>query len=352
MGQRALYGEPPARASFRVHALVMMSYLRGAYYPRGGAQALADALVRAIELTGGAVRVRAEVERILLEDGRAVGVRLRTGEEVRAPVVISNADLWATFQRLIGAPRLPVALAQRLQRVEPSLSGFNVYMGTDLDLAAMGLGSEHHWYLGSGSSVAWEVPPEEDDPAAIALPSAVMVSCPSLKDPGGKMAPPGHHVLQIFALSTYKHFRPWADEPVMRRGADYEQYKQRLAQRLISFLESKLIPGLGAHCTALEVGTPLSNEHYSHVTLGACYGPALIPSQVGSNAFEAATAVPGLFLAGANREPSSAAPLRSCSPRDGVLETQRLPAHQSSRCPGRSGEAATGHLRSSRTVRS
>ena len=74
-------------------------YRKGATldYPVGGSGAVIDALVRGIEAHGGAVRTRSHVEEIEVRDGRAVGVRLRGGEVIRAGRgVVSNADAAAT----------------------------------------------------------------------------------------------------------------------------------------------------------------------------------------------------------------------------------------------------------------
>ncbi|HQR29090.1 MAG TPA: NAD(P)/FAD-dependent oxidoreductase, partial [Anaeromyxobacteraceae bacterium] len=94
------YGLPPARSAFLAHAVITRHYHEGAWYPSGTSARIAEGATRVVEAAGGAVRVRAEVERILVEGGRAVGVRLASGEELRAPVVISDAGARATFLRL------------------------------------------------------------------------------------------------------------------------------------------------------------------------------------------------------------------------------------------------------------
>jgi phytoene dehydrogenase-like protein len=68
------YAEPPSRASLMMHAVVTASYLMGAYYPVGGAQAISDQLAKSIERHGGKILLMSEVTRIVVEDGRAVGV--------------------------------------------------------------------------------------------------------------------------------------------------------------------------------------------------------------------------------------------------------------------------------------
>ena len=71
-------------------------------YPMGGSGAVIDALVRGLEKHGGTLRLRSHVEEILIDEasGRATGVRLRSGEQLTASSVVSNADAWNTVRLL------------------------------------------------------------------------------------------------------------------------------------------------------------------------------------------------------------------------------------------------------------
>ncbi|NPA25998.1 MAG: NAD(P)/FAD-dependent oxidoreductase, partial [Chloroflexi bacterium] len=83
-GQYGDYGLPPERSSFAMQAALTHHYWPGAVYPVGGASVLAASAERVLRAHGGAVVVRAEVQRILLDDrGRVAGVRLQNGHEIR-----------------------------------------------------------------------------------------------------------------------------------------------------------------------------------------------------------------------------------------------------------------------------
>lgn len=70
-------------------------------YPLGGSGAIIDALVRGIENFGGRFALHSHVEKILIENGRAVGVKLRSGQIVHAmKAVVSNASMWDTLYLL------------------------------------------------------------------------------------------------------------------------------------------------------------------------------------------------------------------------------------------------------------
>lgn len=69
-----ILGVPPKESSFLINALLLHHYKRGAYYPRGGASEFAFHIIPVIQQAGGAVLVRAPVQRILLnQQGKAYG---------------------------------------------------------------------------------------------------------------------------------------------------------------------------------------------------------------------------------------------------------------------------------------
>src|SRR5262249_6381108 len=76
-------------------------------YVRGGMGGLTQALAGAARAYGAEIRCEAEVARIIVERGRAAGVALASGDEIRAPIVASSADAHVTFQRLVAPRDLP-----------------------------------------------------------------------------------------------------------------------------------------------------------------------------------------------------------------------------------------------------
>ena len=102
------YGLTPAHASWAIHCMVANHYFNGARFPIGGTGEIARRIIPTIEAHGGRVLVRAPVEKLIVEDGRCVGVRLRRGErrgerrEVRArDGVVSAAGAYNTFMRMV-----------------------------------------------------------------------------------------------------------------------------------------------------------------------------------------------------------------------------------------------------------
>ena len=108
-GQWGDCGVPPKESSFLIHALIAGHYLHGAYYPVGGASRMAETIIPVIQRSGGEVFTYASVEEILTRGKRATGVRMADGTEIKAPIVISNAGVFNTFERLLPEKRANAA---------------------------------------------------------------------------------------------------------------------------------------------------------------------------------------------------------------------------------------------------
>ena len=86
-------------------------------YMRGGMGGLTQALAAVARDLGAEIRCEAEVTRVLVRDGRAVGVALAGGDEYDAPIVASNADARVTFLRLLDRNELPAAFVADVERI-------------------------------------------------------------------------------------------------------------------------------------------------------------------------------------------------------------------------------------------
>lgn len=97
---------------------------------RGGSHSIAQVLQRAYVHSGGQIRAVHHVEKILVDGGRAVGVRLRDGREWKARLaVVSNGDPYSTFVEMIGEEYLPRAFIERIKDIQPDeFSYFQVHL--------------------------------------------------------------------------------------------------------------------------------------------------------------------------------------------------------------------------------
>ncbi len=246
----------------------------GINYPKGGVGVIARKLVAGLERHGGAIRYRARVTKVLLEDGKAVGVRLADGEEIRARRVVSNATRWDTFGGLIEAQEIPAQEHTWRRRYKASPSFLSLHLGVDASLIPAGTHC-HHLLLED-----WQAMEDEQ--------GVVFVSMPSLLDPS--LAPPDRHIVHAFTPSSMEAWTGLGP-------AAYAAKKQADADRLISRLEA-ILPGLAAAIRHREVGTPRSHRRFLGRS-GGSYGPVpalrlpgLLPMPFNR------TAIPALYCVG------------------------------------------------------
>lgn len=296
-GQSGDHGLPPSQVSVFVHAGITQHYLEGGYYPLGGSFTLPRAFVRALKRAGGEIRLKSRVKRILLEGKKVVGVELENGEQVRADVVISNADPEVTFGQLIGREHISHKLKRKIDSVKYSTSCISLFFATDMDLRGAGLDSGNFWYYEHADLDRIY----QDGLTDAALRSENMpgmfLTVTTLKDPSKMHS--GHHTCESFAFVGYDAFEKWAHTSYGNRPADYEAMKEDLAWRMVRGLE-KRIPGLSKQIVFSSLGTPLTNEHFLNATRGNLYGIEKNAMQVGPGAFHVRTELDGLYLCGAS----------------------------------------------------
>ena len=115
-GWENLYAALPAhRCNGFFTAMTYMGH-DGFYYPRGGMIAIPQAMAKIAGEYGAEIRTSTLVEKIIIENGKAVGVKLDTGEELRSKSVISNAHSRLTYLDLVGEENIPRWAANTVRR--------------------------------------------------------------------------------------------------------------------------------------------------------------------------------------------------------------------------------------------
>ncbi len=297
LAQAGDYATPPSQASAVMHTMLINHYLNGGYYPVGGGGAIPKAFVRALKRAGGELRLSTPVARILVEDGRAIGVVLEDGEEIRAQTVISNADPYVTFDRLIGREHLSSKLKTRLDGLRWSTSSLSLYAAVDMDLRAAGFDSGNYWFYQTPDVDGLYRYSQTSALASDLKPQLLFLTVTTLKDPTKMHS--GHHTIELFTFIGYDAFAPWADQPTGARDADYLVLKEELTEAMLDAAES-IIPGFRQHVVFRELGTPLTNAHYVNGYRGNIYGIDKTVAQTGQGSFAAETEIDGLYLCGAS----------------------------------------------------
>ncbi len=298
-GQSGDHGLPPSQVSAFFHAGLTHHYLNGGYYPRGGGFAIPRAFVRALKRAGGEIRLNTMVDQILLENGKAIGVRLADGSEIRSRYVISNADPEVTFGKLIGRERLSARLRKKIDSVKYSGSCLSLFFAVDMDLRAAGLDSGNNWFYDRADVDGIYQLGLTDYALTAKTAPGMFLTVTTLKDPSKLHH--GHHTCEAFVFVGYEAFQKWAKERSGAHAADYEALKEDLAWRLFQSLEQR-VPGISQHVVFWSLATPLTNEHYINATRGNLYGIEKSPRQVGPWAFPVQSEIEGLLMCGASTE--------------------------------------------------
>jgi phytoene dehydrogenase-like protein len=303
LGEQGDYAVRPSRTPVALAAGLTDHYMRGAFYPEGGGQMLAARLVEAIRAYGGEVRTRARVRRIRIERGRVAGVVLEHGEEIDAPIVVSNADLKRTVRQLVGPEHFAPDVVAQVDAYRMSLPLFVVYLGVAEDYAARGVPNTNFFLWDS-----YDIERIYEQLEAGRMPddgAFVYVTVTSLKDPSDDhVAPPGHSNVQIMTVVP-REYGLWnvergpADGGQYHQDGEYRHRKLELTHRLVRAAE-RVLPGLSARIDWMESASPVTQERFTLSTGGTSYGIEFAVDQMGPLRIGPQTQVGGLYLAGAS----------------------------------------------------
>lgn len=285
------FGGRPEEASFGIHGLIMGHYLEGASYPVGGGNAIAKGLVPVIESGDGSAIAGTPVSEIMIEEGTAVGVRTSTGEEFRAPTIVSAIGAGETVKRLLPAEVSQQDWASEITTFKPAYCHFEVFLGFEGDIRRYGATRSNHWFHESWDTVSsiWS---SLDDPIP-----GMFVSFPSLKDPAHDPGPSNHHTGEFMVLADWSTVAEFADGGAAERAAEWVALKKNIETRMMAFFEAKF-PALAPLIVYHELGTPLATAAFTAHERGGFYGVEPTPRRMLSNSLNARTPVPGLFLTG------------------------------------------------------
>jgi beta-carotene ketolase (CrtO type) len=321
-------GMPPSQKNLSIGAIMMaMRHRPGMARPRGGTGALTQALLNLVQDLGGTVLTDQPVDRILVDNGRAVGVRTENGTEYRAKMgVISNIDARRVFLQLLDKTEVEHADPELLERLERRIVNNNeTILKVDCALSEAPR-FEHHnhqdnFLIGSvliADSVK-QVEIAHHDPSIGKIPDSdpsMYVVVPTMLDPS--MAPEGKHTLWI------EFFAPYQIEGLEGTGQNgtgwTDELKNKVADRLIDKL-AEYAPNVKQSIIARQVESPAElgqrlgayRGNYYHVDMSLEQMIFFRPLPELAN-YE--TPIEGLYLTGAGTHPGgsiSGMPGRNCA---------------------------------------
>jgi phytoene dehydrogenase-like protein len=289
------YGLPPSRLSPYYYALPTIGYLQeGGYYPVGKSQKISDAFVAFIEGRGGKVLLRTHVDKILVKNGAAYGVRTADGREFTGKAVVSNANAPDTFKKMLDEPDLVKTTLARMEKLSISMSSFQVFLGLKKDLVReLGIKDTEIFY-----NTGYDV--EEDYRASVRGDFTNPGFGATLYDNLYQgYSPAGKNTLSIMTLQGFEHWEKYEADYLAGKKDAYNAEKLRMADILIDQAEKILLPGLRKAIEVRDAATPLTNLRYTANTRGAIYGWDQTLDNSGPSRFPQRTPVKNLYLAGA-----------------------------------------------------
>ncbi|MBW1900491.1 MAG: NAD(P)/FAD-dependent oxidoreductase [Deltaproteobacteria bacterium] len=240
---------------------------------KGGMGGFSEAIRQSIEEKGGEVKLLTPVKRVMVENGKAIGVELKSGEKISARVVLSNLDAYSTFFRLVGDHNLPADFTGMVRRIKYT----NPYLEIHVTL------KELPEFVGdlafaNESNIRWSMSyiPSLDnleqcyDACKWGRVPKVPYSAyyiPSLLD--DSFAPPGYHSATFFSQFF----------PINAPREQHKQLKEEMADRVIDQM-NRFAPNLKDAIVDKVVFTPLHYEKMFGITGGDYSHGLMQPDQL------------------------------------------------------------------------
>jgi len=293
------YGLPPSKLASIYYAMPTYAYLTdGGFYPKGRSQTISNAFVSFIETHGGKVVLETKVEKILVKNETAYGVRTASGQEYKGKVVVSNANAYDTFHTLLDKDEHLKDYLARMDNFSVSLSSFIIFLGLKRDLVRE---------LGVTDTEIFYYPDYDMEGAYGAARNA------DLRNPGFALTLydnlfPGYsakakNTVTLMWLQGFDHWKPYEADYWKGNKDAYRAEKERMAEVVIRQAEKIVLPGLSKAIEVKEIGTPLTNIRYTGNYRGAIYGWDQTLDNSNPRRLPHVTPVKNLYLSGAWTSP-------------------------------------------------
>lgn len=274
------WGSTPGNTSFVFDSMLRLSYFLGNYYPVGGSQAFADDLARCFEEQGGEILMSTQVDRILVDQGRAVGIEgetlrgsLRGPQRVAADVVVANGDLLHTWEHLLGPAHVEPSALLTLRQMKPSYPCFLTHIGLQgADAAALEEAQGYYW-----SSL---------DTEQVGTDSLVCkIFVPTVYEP--RMAPAGGQIVILQKVQRMDY-----DQIV-----DWPSHKAAVEDFVLDHLK-RTLPGIERHIRVVTSASAQTSHRFTLNRSGAMLGWEMSPQQLGEGRPSVQGPVEGLYQVG------------------------------------------------------
>lgn len=286
-GNLPMYGGVYGKTSMLFHALIRDFYNKSAYRIVGGSDAITASLVKSIRAMGGEVRTLSPVSHINCDSTKVTSVTLSSGEVIHGDCFISNLHPARTMELLGDTPLLRKPYRERIKKLRNTISNFTVYIA--FKKGKVPYLNTNVFYLNHEN--AWEL--ENYTPADYPRGFLYMHnSCSSSDNSTADAA-------VLISYMRFEEVEQWKGTKIGRRGADYEEFKQRKAEQLLNELESQF-PGTLQNIESYYTSTPLTYLDYTGTEEGSMYGILRDCTEALQSTVSQRTKIPNLYYTGQN----------------------------------------------------
>ena len=267
----------------------MLSSMTRCFRPYGYFDEFASEMARLFQEWGGELKLNSEVEKIIIENGKARGVKIKGDDSViTADTVITTIDPMVALRKLVGDEYLPAKYIEKLGNIVMSTSSINISLGLDdkIDLGAMDLDYPYNVVstgLGTSEKLFDGFLAGDNSFSDDCFHAAVI--CPSLTT-GAK------NTITIrctpFAINSWPEWRK-------NDSKRYNSERERWADFFINIAEKYFVPGLSKHIVVKNIATPATFSMFSGSPTGSIYDMASIVTQFGPKRLPFKTPIENLY---------------------------------------------------------
>ena len=225
----------------------------GMWFPKGGIYRIVEDMVALAGEMGVKFRMNAAVEEIIIRSKKATGVRLTSGEQIEADIVVSNADLPYTYRNLLNGNAKKDYSEQKLERMSYACSGYILYLGVDRVYPQM-----QHQSIYFSEDYKANLDAIFKTKSLPADPS-FHLSIPTVTDPS--LAPDGHSAIYILAPM-----------PNLSGNIDWNQAAPIVRGQILDQLEKIIDPDIREHITFEREYRPTDWQQDINAELGTAFG--------------------------------------------------------------------------------
>ena len=244
-----------------IHYFTMFhSYIvQGATIPKKRSHGISCALLDRFEELGGEAWMNTKVEKILVKDKKAYGVRLESGEEILADYIVCNASPYNAFNKLIDRKEVPTHQLKNFNAKKLAAKGFAVFLGLNKSPEELGM-KNHTYFIYDTADTKLQ-----SDMCHSRETNGVQATV-NLNAGDPDCSPKGTTIL--YMTSLFLGETSWDDVT----PANYVKLKREFADRMIENFEEATGIKIRESIEEIEIAAPVTYAHYTDAPNGTIYG--------------------------------------------------------------------------------